>query len=192
MSFIKLPKGEINRLNRRLSDNFGSIDNQANFRLIWSEDEFENRYTNYTREGFQLQQPEVQHLPKYRQWIHDKHILERLTAVPAVDGNDLTVIRSYEPLHVFENSKGPTVPTWHVLAFIVTNVLNAIRTQGQYVKYKDPLSDPKTAMEVQKARIDSLVEELFPNETDLGDALAYKDGVSYAGIEMPRNEGEKR
>lgn len=188
---IKLPIGEVQRLNRRLKDQYGTIEDKPNFRLVWSEDEREHRWTNCTPEGFTLLHPEVRELPKYKQWIHEKHILERLTVVPAVSGNDLVTTLSYEPLHVFERGNGdPLIPTWHVIAFIITNVQNAIRTQGQYVKYKDPMADKKIALEVQRANIDNLVEELFGNETEMGDSLAYKEGVSYSGIEIPGQKKE--
>ena len=76
-------------INKRLKDNYGETVDRPNFRIVWSEDQFENRLTHFTDEGFELIHPEVRQLPKYKQWIHDKYVLERLTEVPIINENEL-------------------------------------------------------------------------------------------------------
>ncbi len=173
--------------NTRLEDAYGRTDDKANFRVIWSEDEFEHRWSNYSLEGFELVRPEVQYRPKYKQWVQDKYILERLTAVPAVQENDLVQVLSYEPLWVFENNQGATVPTMQVLRFIVENTLRAIETQG-YVKYKDPEAKQDEALELQQMRVEELIKELYGNETEVGDALSYKEGVTVPSTYIKQGE----
>jgi len=175
---MKLPDDIVEEINKLLKDLYGETDSKPNFRLVWSEDQLEHRWTNFTDEGWQLVNPEVRQLPKYRQWVQEKHILERLTVVPAVKDNDLVEVLSYEPLWVFENAQGPTVPSIPVCKFIIENVLRAIETQGQRVKYKDPNSNPAESLELQKANIEKIYKELFANETEVGDALAVREGVT--------------
>ncbi len=169
----------IETINRRLSDQFGEVENRQNFRVVWSEDQLEKRWTNYTNEGFELIHPEVRELPKYKQWVQNKYILEKLVVVPEV--NDLTTKLSYEPLWVFETPDGnPVRPTWMGVKFIVQAVLNNIENAGNYKKYKDPDEGLKTKEQLEKKddELKRLQEELFPNESDVGDALAYREGIS--------------
>src|SRR5262245_31149745 len=99
---------KVETINRRLHDLYGETESQGerlpNFRIVWSEDQFEMRKTDYTDSGFRLLHPEVRKLPKYRQWITKKHVLERLTVVPFVNEHDLPDSKlSYEPIWVFED-----------------------------------------------------------------------------------------
>ena len=175
----KLSDVEVNLFNDRLADKYGKTDNKANYRIVWSEDEFEKRITNYTDSGMQLLTPEVRLLPKYRQYIQDKHILERLTVVPHFKGDGgLVTPLSYEPIWVFENNKGdPLVPTWHAIAFIVENLIHAMEHPYPGAKYKDPETDPKEGLAVKDARLRELEKDLFANETEVGDALAHGDAI---------------
>jgi len=188
---MKLPDHVIENFNTRLFDKYGKLNNKARFRIVWSDDQFEKRWTNHTPEGFLLLHPEVREYPKYKQSNPDCYVLERLTEVPVFgekDGAPATDL-SYEPLWFYEakDKKGENIlPNWASLAFVIEHVLEAIRTQGQYVKYKDPNTKSEEALELQKVRIDAMIEELFGNESETGDALAYKDGVSYAGLEAPK------
>jgi hypothetical protein len=55
-----------------------------------------------------------------------------------------------------------------------------VNTHSNYgqAKYKDPEADPVTGALERQARLDAVQESLFGNETDVGDALAYKTGVT--------------
>jgi hypothetical protein len=174
----KLPESGVTELNKRIQERYGTFwDGKPNFRIIWSEDETEKRRTRYSDKGIELAQWEVRELPKYKQWIHQKYVLERLTVVPEFVETDLVEKFSYEPLWVFEDKNGVAlVPTWPACWHILETVLHAM-DNTHYVKYKDPESDPKEAKEVYKARIDALVDDLFGNETDVTDALGLKEGI---------------
>jgi hypothetical protein len=175
-------------INKRLKDQFGRFHttDMAMWRVVWSEDQTEKRWTDHTDEGFPLIRPEVRELPKYRQWIKDKYVLERLIAVPEYVQTDLIEKLTYEPVWVFEDKQGnPLPPKWEAIFLIINQVY---KTAANYTgaKYKDPdVLDPKLAKEQKQAKIDALVEELFGNETSTGDSLAYKEGVS-----VPHNYGD--
>lgn len=173
-------------INQRLIDRYGLFENgQARYRLVWSEDQFEHRFGEYTefdvngnyigmKRGFC-------YVPKYKQWLPNQWVLENLVAVPEMN-KELTTKLSYEPLHGFTNvyTGAKIDPTWRAIEFLIENMrLRMAELVG--VKYIDPLiaeSDPKIAFEARELKLKQLQEELFGNETDVTDALAYHEGVS--------------
>lgn len=170
----------IESINYKLEKEFGRHDDgRPNFRVIFSEDEFEKRLTNYSDEGFELLQPEIRLLPKYRQYIRQKYILERLVPVnPDVD-TDLVTKTSYEPAWVFQDKNGKYLPPFFEgCKFVIESMMAAIGKANTHVKYKDK-NETKEELE---ARITKVQNELFGNETAVTDALAYDSGVSYAGL----------
>lgn len=173
-------------VNKRLADEFGLFDGvRPNYRLVWSEDQYENRLGEYPRldnsgnylgmvTGFQF-------VAKYKQWMPRQWVLEMLIPVPE-HNNELTGKLTYEPLHGFINAyNGKHIdPTYRAIQFMIKN-LQAQAAKKNKVEYKDPLidqCDPKISFEVNEARIKSLMTELFGNENDNTDALAYKEGVT--------------
>lgn len=170
----------IENINLRLSQVYGrESNNQPKFRVVWSEDQFEKRWTQHTPEGFELLYPEVRELPKYRQYIQAKYILERLCIVPP--GADLVDKTSYEPIWTFQDkNKNYLPPRYDVCEFIIETMYNAMRKAGSgHAKYKDPNKSPE---ERQKMVLD-MEHKLFGDETDVGDALAHGSGIVSAGIE---------
>lgn len=176
-------------INKRLEEHWGLFESTyVKYRVVFSDNEVESRTGewvdtdasgNFIRRVFETRQ-----VKKYP-WIQGKYVLEQLTVVPEGHRNELTEKLSYEPLWVFEDKNGNALPPkWEAIEIIVDTVLKQIHGteyKGR-VKYKDPYSDPKTAREVKEAEIDKLTEELFGNETEVGDALANKDGIV-----VPRN-----
>lgn len=162
-------------LNKRLIDHFSVAWNgEAIFRIVWSEDQFEKQRCEYSEKGILLLYPEIREVPKYRQWIHNKFVLERLVAVPSVNTNDLTTKVSYEPLFVFEDKDGNALPPrWEAAKFVIDNVM-AAQGNDNLTKY----ADKNEPIEVKEERINRLQEELFGNETNTGDALAHGQGVA--------------
>lgn len=183
-----IPIESVDTINRRLRDHYGSTDEKANFRIVFSEDQFEMRLTNYTDEGFQLIHPEVRKLPKYRQWIHEKYILERLMEVPAINQTEIQNILSYEPIWTFEDNEGfPLRPAWIAAKMVVEQVLENLENKGIYTRYKDPDDGLNTKDQLEKRNVEltNLEEALFGNENDITDALAYHEGV--AGFHRKEN-----
>jgi hypothetical protein len=168
----------IETINKSLESLFG---NEANtnkpmFRVVWSEDQFEKRMMEYTNEGLQLLTPVLKEVPKYRQWIHERYILERLVIVPDMNVDELAGSRlSYEPIWIFETQLGVYLPPKIEVAKIVCDSLYAALGKKSMAKYVD--EEAKNPVETRTARLDKLHEELFGNETSTTDALAYKTGV---------------
>lgn len=176
-------------MNERLKRDWGEFENQPRFRIVWSEDQFEKRLTYHTKEGFELLQPQMVEMPKYRQWIQAKWVLERYLPVPAVNSHELMTRCSYEPLWVFSDANGRSLyPKWEAILLILGSVLGNEQKQT-YARYKDPESGltPSDQIEMRRQRIDALQMELFGNETEVGDALTHKEGIV-----VPHNYGDDK
>ena len=170
----------IETLNARLKEYFGidTASSQPMFRIVWSEDQFENRLTDKLDSGITLLFPVIRLCRKYN-YLKDLYILERLVVVPDEQVKELAGLKvSYEPLFAYSRSDGtPLPPTWEATKFVVDTV-HAAMGKKSLRKYTEDVS-----VEAQDARINQLQLELFGNETDTGDALAYKEGVTVP--EMP-------
>jgi hypothetical protein len=179
----------IGTINERLLQTYGrfSTTDLPLWRVVWSEDQMEKRWITHTREGFELLEPEVQEVPKYRQYIQHKYVLERLVAVPENADNDLVNPISYEPVWVFrDKDDNPLPPIWKAIVVVIGSVYQAA-AKATGARYKDPeVFDKKDAPEARKAKVDGLVRELFGNETDTGDALAHKEGIVCPQISSPQ------
>ena len=173
---------ELEKLNFNLASEFGYFDGIVpNWRVIWSDDELEKRFVTHTPEGLELLYKEVREIPKYRQWIHKKFVLERVLPIPEGVETDLVDKYSYEPVWVFQDSHGnPLPPNYGAIKLIVETVYNAAR-QAVGIKYKDPDSIPEDKKERELQRINTLQVELFGNETATTDSLMQQTGVSLHG-----------
>jgi len=183
----------VETINQRLIDHYGKdiVTGNPNFRIVFSDDQFEKRWVEHSREGFQLLNKRVEERPKYRQYIQSKYLIERLTIVPEFVETDLLEKVSYEPLWVFEDRYGnPLPPKWEVCEIVIDQVHRAAAgAVGKKVDEESKLmSDPKIAPEVRLARIKRIEEELFGNETPVGDALAIKTGIVVPG---PQQENKQ-
>jgi hypothetical protein len=65
----------------------------------------------------------------------------------------------------------PIPPTWESTKFVVDTLYAALgkKSMAKYVENTGP--------EVREQRITKLHEELFGNETEITDALTYKEGI---------------
>lgn len=183
---MKIQDFELALINNRLREIYGqSLEGLSNFRVIWADDQFEKRRMTHTDSGIQLLTPEVREVPKYRQWVQGKYILERLTVVPEFVETDLINTISYEPLWVFEDKNGnPLNPKWGAIQFVMETVMDNM-LHGGYKKYKEPTTEE--AIEQKQQRVRQLEEELFGNESPVGTALAHKEAVTVPNKEF-RNE----
>jgi hypothetical protein len=169
----------IEEINRRLLETYGSQYGDApRFRVVWSEDQLEKRITEYTDQGFHLLHPEVRELPKYKQWVRAKYILEHIIPVPEGE-TDLIAKVSYEPLWAFMDKKGNYLPPFYDgCVHIIDSMLANMGRKDTFVKYKDPNVTP----EARLAELKRVEDELFGNETNMTDDLH-----SGAGITVPEN-----
>lgn len=177
---------KIDTINRQLMDLYGidTVTGLPMWRVVWSEDQFEHRlgtYDDVTESGIYLRTvTEVRYVPKYRQWIKDKYVLERLVVIPEISQGDLPATKlSYEPMYPFETNSGKYLPPrLDAAQFVIDSVLSA-QGKSSLTKYKDPVSGLSTEdyLEMKRQEIDKLQAELFGNETDAGDAMAHGEAI---------------
>jgi len=182
----------IAKINSQLKDLFGidTVTGLPIWRVVWSEDQFEHRlgtYDDVTENGIYLRTvTEVRYVPKYRQWIKEKYVLERLVVVPDINKEDLPTAKiSYENLWTFEDKNGNYLPPRIDAAKFVIDTVYAAQygTKDHSLrKYHDPENSQEAYLETQKKRIDGLVEELFGEQSSL-------EGTTKTGesIIVPRN-----
>ncbi len=178
----------IESINKQLISLFG-IDSDTGrpmFRVVSSWDQYEKRFTNVTKEGFQMLTPEVIELPKYDQRdldYKDCYILERLVIVPAMHQNELVQVQSYEPLWVFrgkdrDGNEVPVPPKTDACKFII-DTMYAAMGKSNMAKYVD--EEAKNPIETRNKRIDKLTEELFGDESNLLGRTITGEAVGYTG-----------
>ncbi len=162
-------------LNKRLIDYYGTAWNgMPIYRIVWSEDQMEMRQMTHSDAGVLLLFPEVREVPKYRHYIHNKFLLEKLVELNEQAQSELKQKISYEPLWVYTDANDNALPPkWEVTEFVIQTV-NAALGKSNLAKY----IDPGDSSEMKNERVKKLEEEMFGNETEVGDALAYGDGVA--------------
>lgn len=168
-------------INKQLVDLFG-LDTSTGrpiWRVVWSEDQLENRlgtYDDYTREGIYLRTvTEVRLVPKYRQWVQQKHVLERLTIIPDINAQDLPCDKlSYEPMYVFEDFKGNPLPPRVDVCKVLIDALYAAMGKKSMARYVDDYS--QYTPEARNKKINELVEYLW-DPSDRADALVAREGI---------------
>jgi len=169
-------------INERLKEVYGKdvVNGLPIYRVVWSHDQMEKRLMSVTDSGIHLLEPEIREVPKYRHYINNKWVLENLVEVPPFQQKELGTPISYEPLFVFETNTGQFLPyKWEAIVFVINTVRAARGQESMYAKYVDPDNqDPELRAD---ERVKKLQDELFGNETEVGDALAHKQGVGYTG-----------
>jgi len=178
-------------LNRQLIDLYGidTVTGQAMWRIVWSEDQFEHRYGTYddiTETGIYLRTiTETRYVPKYRQWIKEKYVLERLVVIPEVSMPELPATRtSYEPMYPFQTASGQYLPPSLINSKFIIDTVLAAQGKKSLAKYKDPASGitGEENIELKSKEIEVLQKELFGNESPVGDAMAHGEAII-----VPRN-----
>ncbi len=173
----------IEKINYWLERDFGKWeDGQPRFRVVWANDQREMRRTEYTDEGIQLLHPEIRELPKY-QHCWGFYVLEQLSVVPP--GSDILTKLSYEPLWVFRDKDDKYLPPRYEVARIVIDAMYARKNEFRPVEKEDS----EEVLRKRKAELTKVEQDLFGNNTPVGDALAYGWGVSLTG---PRFEGSNK
>jgi hypothetical protein len=160
----------IETLNQRLIDHYGvaSDTGQPLFRIVWADDQLEKRRVQSTDSGIELLFPQVLEVKKYS-YLKNVFVLERLVAVTEPE---LLTNLSYEPLWVYRDSNNnPLPPIWDATK-VVVDVLYAALGKKSLAKYVEDVSP-----EAKEERISKIAEELFGNETETGDALAYGEAI---------------
>ncbi len=180
-------KGLRETISKMLKENFGTdtVTGLPMWRVSWSEDQFERRlgtYDDFTPAGIYLRTvTEVREVPKYRQWITRKYVLENLVGIPVQNQKELPNSKmSYEPLWVFEDGQGNALPPSFEASQFVINAMNAAKGGQSLRKYVDENAEAQSS-NGKDARIDKvnkLTEELFGDESGLGGAIVHGEGVA--------------
>lgn len=165
----------IESINQHLIDMFGidTITGQPIWRVVWSEDQFEYRlgtYDDYSDGGIYLRTvTEVRWVPKYRQWVPEKYVLERLVVVPVMNSDEIPDTKvSYEPLYVFEDKNGNYLPPkFEACEFVIKLIYSVQYGDKSVARYKDPEDSVEASLEIKRKRIDKIQEELFGDESGL-------------------------
>lgn len=167
----------IETLNHRLIEHFGidTSTGRAIFRIVWANDETEKRRVPTLDSGIELLYPEVREVKKYP-YLKDLYVLERLVFIPEVNQEELpTEKMSYEPVWAYcDANRMPVPPIWDATKFVI-DCLYAALGKKSLRKYVEDEKD--VTIEGRQQKIQELQNELFGNETDTGDALAYGEGV---------------
>lgn len=167
----------IETLNTRLIDFFGTDANtgQPMFRIVWANDQLEKRLVGESEEGVQYLFAEVKEVKKYP-YLKDLYVLEQLVLVPEAQAHELPTSKmSYEPLWAYcRDNRMPVPPVWPATKLIIDTMMamKGVRSLRQYVD-----SEENTTPEGREQRIAKLHAELFGDETEVGDALRYKEGI---------------
>lgn len=183
----------IETLNAQLIDLYGidTVTGRPMFRIVWSEDQYEKRLVDTLDSGIILAHPVVREVPKYRTLIKDKYVLERLVVIPEVNAKDLPATKlSYEPLWTFMDGQGNYLPPTIVATQFIIDTLYAALGKVSLAKYRDPDSglNKEELIEKKLAQIQQMELELFGNETETGDALAYGEGIVVPNNYHPTKE----
>ena len=171
----------IETLNDRLKDYYGldTASNRPLFRIVWADDQLENRMVDRTDSGIELLFPQVREVKKYS-YLSSVYVLERLVIVPEFQQKELGVKQSYEPVWVYmDDQRNPLPPIWEATKFIVDALYAAMGKQSM-AKYVEPAED-------SEERVKKIQEELFGNETEVSDALRYKEGIVVPGNYQKEN-----
>ena len=171
----------IETLNERLAEHYGRDANVSLpiFRIVWANDELEKRMVYFDQNGIEFIHPRAMEVKKYP-YLADLYVLERLVVVPEIDKFELLQMKlSYEPIWAYcDGDRIPRKPMWEATKFIVDTLYAALGKRSLR-KYVD--SEKNTTEEGRQERIRGIEEKLFGNETEVGDALAYKEGIVVPG-----------
>lgn len=172
---------DIDILNNRLRDHFGLFENgQPNFRIVWSEDQFEYRFGTYEKRsasGLYLGEETVtKYVPKYSQWMPNQWVLERLTGIGGkVTAKELTTKTSWEPLFGF--GIGRNNIQWDSVKVLIEDLLEKAHAHFYGPKYKEGL-DTLPTKEGIEYRVNAYKKLLAENDSPMADALYHGEGVA--------------
>lgn len=183
----------IETINAQLIDLYGidTVTGKSMWRVVWSEDQLEKRLVDTLDSGLILSKPVVREVPKYRPYINEKYVLERLVVVPEINQKNLPVSKlSYEPMWTFMDAQGNYLPPRIDACQFIVDTLYAAMGKQSLAKYKDPDAGLSTDDQKEKklAQIQELELSMFGNETEVTDALAHGEGIVVPNSYIPQKE----
>ncbi len=177
-------------INSQLLDDYGidTVTGMGMFRVVFGPEQLEYRhdvYEDFTTTGLFIRRvKETRLVRKYT--FGNVFVLERLVVIPECNQGDLPATKlSYEPLYSFPPNADIQPPSIGAARFLIDAVL-AAQGKGSMAKYKDPVEGltPAQHYEMKMEEIKKIEQELWPNETDTGDAMAHGEAII-----VPRNYG---
>lgn len=175
----------IELINNQLINLFGidTLNGLPIWRVAWAQNQIEKQYgtfNDFTPNGMFIRSvTEVREIKKYP-WIKEKYILEQLTLVNECDIEQLAGAKiAYNCMFVFEDKEGNYLPPQIQVAQFVIDTIYAAMGKTSLAKYKEATDTGERLKEVA-----ALQEELFGNESDITDALAYGSGIVVPGVKQ--------
>jgi hypothetical protein len=173
----------IETINRQLVDLFGvdTASGQAMWRVVWAEDQFEKRLTDFYN-GVELLHPEVKLLPTYS-WIKGRYILEHLVGVPEVNIPELPTQKiTYTLIWTFEDkNENYLPPNITACKFVINLVESAMLRHKQGLspikKYIDEEYCQEASLVAKAKRLNKICEELYGEDASFHDNLLDGSGV---------------
>jgi hypothetical protein len=159
----------IELINDLLKSHYGvdTVSGDSIWRVVWSEDQYEKRFGTYddiTPSGVYIRTvTEFRLVPKYKQWIHEKFVLERLVLVQAQNEHELTTKVSYEPIYVFEDANNNYLPPKFIAAKWVVDCIYAVQygTDHSLSRYVSNENSQEESLELKKQRVDEIYKSMF-------------------------------
>lgn len=141
---------DVKFINDKLKATFGTeLDGSPKFRLVWSDSQFEYRkgtFNDFYGKLFVRSFTGIRRTFKYS-YIKERWILE--VKIPPIPNDELVDQNGYEPLYVFESSKGEYLqPLWEVCKIIIYHILNPDMNPLQRKEMYEELERKQVAMEV--------------------------------------------
>lgn len=168
---------EIRDLNNWLRETYGlSITGKTKFRIIWSEDIFENRkgeFNEFYGKIFLRTVRGVREMKKYG-YIHNRFILEGWVDANMSNGGEVPDAANgdYTAIYVFEDGNGKPLPvTKKVLEFLIASV------QGRVKKDEIETFEQKEEKEIER-QVDTMMDH--PDIRTTGptrNSVAYDKGL---------------
>lgn len=178
MKPVKWSKLAEKRFNDQLKDLFGvdTTSGQQMWRIVWSDDEYEMRETDCTPTGIILPYPIIAYLPKYKQFIQHRYILEHLVGLSLASSKELAGEKiAYTNIWTFEDKNGnylpPHIEACKYLIALVTDAMALARdgrsTSRSFRKYIDEDENQEKSIENKAKRIAEYTEYLFGDQSSL-------------------------
>jgi len=186
MDFNKI--SDVALINTRLEELYNKhiVKNQANFRLVWANDQIEKRrgtFNVYYGDIFLRQESGIKEVPKYP-WFQDEWVVERLIEnyFPDIYEGDYV----YEPVYSFK-----IFPTWRAVEFMLDNLFRPRNPQPKTQKEADYREEQRFEKEKQATRdvLDGVGGTVIETTLHDGSATSFANtkGIDY----RPSMQGEK-
>lgn len=185
----------IEDINNLLIEHFGISSDTGDpiWRVVFSEDQFEKRFGTFedrTRSGLFIREvTEIREVPKYKQWIDKKYLLERLVIVPEQNLEELLAAKmSYEPIWVFEDVNGNYLPPkFEACKFIIDTIYAAQYSNHNLRKYVDDENSQEASIDLKEKRVNEIMEALWGEQSEFSDGIKSKETVMLGGKEFKIN-----